>query len=79
LVEQLKDSSVIATLPSLVNRLESELDTNLSRPEQLSLAVALMASPPPARITQVSLAKREGNQVLRQVKPGQTLPLWPQD
>jgi LCP family protein required for cell wall assembly len=79
LVEQLKDSSVIATLPSLVNRLESELDTNLSRPEQLSLAVALMASPPPARITQVPLAKREGNQILRQVKPGQTLPLWPQD
>jgi anionic cell wall polymer biosynthesis LytR-Cps2A-Psr (LCP) family protein len=79
LVEQLKDSSVISTLPSLVNRLESELDTNLSRPEQLSLAVALMASPPPARITQVPLAKREGNQILRQVKPGQTLPLWPQD
>jgi LCP family protein required for cell wall assembly len=79
LVEQLRDSSVISTLPSLVNRLESELDTNLSRPEQLSLAVALMASPPPARITQVPLAKREGNQILRQVKPGQTLPLWPQD
>ena len=79
LVEQLRDSSVISTLPSLVNRLESELDTNLSRPEQLSLALALMASPPPARITQVPLAKREGNQILRQVKPGQTLPLWPQD
>ena len=79
LLEQLKDSSVIATLPLLVNRLESELDTNLSRLEQLSLAAAVMASPPPARITQVPLAKRLGNQILRQVKPGQALPLWPQN
>jgi LCP family protein required for cell wall assembly len=79
LVEQLKDSSVISTLPLLVRQLESELDTNLSRREQLSLAVALIASPPPVRITQVPLARRVDNQILRQVKSDQVWPLWPQD
>ena len=79
LVDQVKDSSVISTLPLLVSRLDDELDTNLSRREQLSLAAALIASPLPVRITQVPLAKRVDNQILRQVKPGQTLPLWPQD
>jgi anionic cell wall polymer biosynthesis LytR-Cps2A-Psr (LCP) family protein len=79
LVDQVKDSSVISTLPLLVSRLDDELDTNLSRREQLSLAAALIASPLPVRITQVPLAKRVDNQILRQVKPDQTLPLWPQD
>ena len=79
LVDQVKDSSVISTLPLLVSRLDDELDTNLSRLEQLSLAAALIASPLPVRITQVPLAKRVNNQILRQVKPDQTLPLWPQD
>ena len=79
LVEQVKDSSVISTLPLLVSRLDDELDTNLSRLEQLSLAAALIASPLPVRITQVPLAKRVDNQILRQVKPDQTLPLWPQN
>ena len=79
LVDQVKDSSVISTLPLLVSRLDDELDTNLSRREQLSLAAALIASPLPVHITQVPLAKRVDNQILRQVKPGQTLPLWPQD
>jgi LCP family protein required for cell wall assembly len=79
LVEQLQDSSVISTLPLLVSRLSEELDTNLSRREQLSLAAALIASPRPVRITQVPLAKRVDNQILRQVKPDQSLPLWPRD
>jgi LCP family protein required for cell wall assembly len=79
LVDQVKDSSVISTLPLLVSRLDDELDTNLSRREQLSLAAALIASPLPVRITQVPLAERVDNQILRQVKPDQTLPLWPQD
>ena len=79
LVDQVKDSSVISTLPLLVSRLDDELDTNLSRLEQLSLAAALIASPLPVRITQVPLAERVDKQILRQVKPDQTLPLWPQD
>ena len=79
LVDQLKDSTVISTLPVLVGQLESELDTNLSRREQLSLAAALIASPPPVRITQVPLARRVDNQILRQVKSDQIWPLWPQN
>ena len=79
LVNQLKDSTVISTLPSLVGQLESELDTNLSRREQLSLAAALIASPPPVRITQVPLARRLDNQILRQVKSDLRWPLWPQN
>ena len=79
LVDQLKDSTVISTLPLLVGQLESELDTNLSRREQLSLAAALIASPPPVRITQVPLARRVDNQILRQVKSDLRWPLWPQN
>jgi LCP family protein required for cell wall assembly len=79
LVDQLKDSTVISTLPLLVGQLESELDTNLSRREQLSLAAALIASPPPVRITQVPLARRVDNQILRQVKFDLIRPLWPQN
>ena len=79
LVDQLKDSTVISTLPLLVGQLESELDTNLSRREQLSLAAALIASPPPVRITQVPLARRVDNKILRQVKSDLKWPLWPQN
>ena len=79
LVDQLKDSTVISTLPLLVGQLDSELDTNLSRREQLSLAAALIASPPPVRITQVPLARRVDNQILRQVKSDLIRPLWPQN
>ena len=79
LVDQLKDSTVISTLPLLVGQLESELDTNLSRREQLSLAAALIASPPPVRITQVPLARRVDNQILRQVKSDLRWPMWPQN
>ena len=79
LVDQLKDSTVISTLPLLVGQLESELDTNLSHREQLSLAAALIASPPPVRITQVPLARRVDNQILRQVKSDLKWPLWPQN
>ena len=79
LVDQLKDSTVISTLPLLIGQLESELDTNLSRREQLSLAAALIASPPPVRITQVPLARRVDNQILRQVKSDLIWPLWPQN
>ena len=79
LVDQLKDSTVISTLPLLVSQLDDELDPNLSRREQLSLAAALIASPLPVRITQVPLAKRVDNQILRQVKSDQIWPLWPQN
>ena len=65
-------------IPSLVKLLDSEVETNLSQSEQLSLAAAAIASPTPAQITQLPLAKRAGDQVLRQIRPGLAAPVWPQ-
>ena len=65
-------------IPGLVNQLNTEVDTNLSRAEQLSLAAAIIASPEPAQISRLPLAERAGEQTLRQIDAGASLPLWPQ-
>ena len=65
-------------IPGLVNHLNIEVETNLSRSEQLSLAAAIIASPEPARISRLPLAERAGEQTLRQIDGGASLPLWPQ-
>ena len=78
LIEQIKAPGGIAVIPSLVKLLDSEVETNLSQSEQLSLAAAAIASPTPAQITQLPLAKRAGDQVLRQIRPGLAAPVWPQ-
>ena len=78
LIEQVKDPSGIGMIPGLVNQLDLELETNLSRSEQLSLAAALIASPEPARISRLPLAERAGEQTLRQIEAGASRPLWPQ-
>ena len=78
LIEQVKDPSGIGMIPGLVNQLNLELETNLSRSEQLSLAAALIASPEPARISRLPLAERAGEQTLRQIEAGASRPLWPQ-
>ena len=78
LIEQVKDPSGIGMIPGLVNQLNLELETNLSRSEQLSLAAALIASPEPARISRLPLADRAGEQTLRQIEAGASRPLWPQ-
>ena len=61
----------------LLNQLNTEVETNLSRSEQLSLAAAIIASPEPARISRLPLADRAGEQTLRQIEAGASLPLWP--
>ena len=78
LIEQIKAPGGIAVIPSLVKLLDSEVETNLSQSEQLSLAAAAIASPTPVQITQFPLAKRAGDQLLRQVKSGLAAPIWPQ-
>ena len=60
------------------DRLNTDVETNLSRSEQLSLAAAIIASPEPARISRLPLAERAGEQTLRQINAGASLPLWPQ-
>ena len=76
-IEQVKAPSGIGAIPDLVNQLDAELETNLSRSEQLSLAAAIIASPDPVAISRLPLADRVGEQTLRQIKPGTTRPLWP--
>jgi len=68
----------IGVLAGMLEGVSPLIDTNLSKGEMLSLAAAAVASPKPAKITQIPLADREGDQLLRQLKPGQPLPLWPQ-
>jgi len=76
-IEQVKAPSGIGAIPDLVNQLDAELETNLSRSEQLSLAAAIIASPDPVAISRLPLADPVGEQTLRQIKPGATRPLWP--
>ena len=78
LIEQVKAPSGIGMIPDLVDQLDADVETNLSRSEQLSLAAAIIASPEPAVISRLPLAKRAGEQTLRQIKPGASRPLWPQ-
>ena len=78
LIEQVKAPSGIGMIPDLVDQLDADVETNLSRSEQLSLAAAIIASPEPAVLSRLPLAERAGEQTLRQIKPGASLPLWPQ-
>ena len=78
LIEQVKSPSGIGVIPALVDQLDTEIETNLSRSEQLSLAAAIIASPKPVAISRLPLANRAGDQTLRQIKPEASRPLWPQ-
>jgi len=77
-IEQVKAPSGIGVIPALVDQLDAEVETNLSRTEQLSLAAAIIASPDPVTISRLPLAERAGEQTLRQIKPDASRPLWPQ-
>ena len=77
-IEQVKGPSGIGVIPALVNQLDAEVETNLSRTEQLSLAAAIIASPDPVTTSRLPLAERAGEQTLRQIKPDASRPLWPQ-
>tara|TARA_B100000405_G_scaffold187813_1_gene131583 strand:- start:266 stop:1198 length:933 start_codon:yes stop_codon:yes gene_type:complete len=78
MIEQVKAPSSIGVIPALVNQLDAEVETNLSRSEQLSLAAAIIASPEPVTMSSLPLAERAGEQTLRQIKPDASRPLWPQ-
>ena len=76
-VDQIQASDGISGLAGVLIGVSPLLDTNLSKGELLSLAAAVVASPQPLKITQLPLADQAGNQSLRQLKPGQSPPLWP--
>ena len=77
LLEQFRGPGVIETIPGLVDAATGDVETNLSKAEMLSLAAAVLSSPASVKIKQLPLAKRAGKQVLRQIKAGESLPLWP--
>jgi hypothetical protein len=60
-----------------VDAAASAVETNLSNPEMLSLAAAVLSSPSSVKVQQLPLAKRAGKQVLRQIKAAEPQPLWP--
>ena len=77
MISQVQSASGIGIIRGLLEDIAGQMDTNLSVAEMLGLAAALIASPSPATITQLPLAPRAGEQILRQLKPGLSLPLWP--
>ena len=76
-VEQFRGPRTMGKIPGLVDIAASDVETNLSKAEMLSLAAAILSSPASVQIQQLPLAKRAGKQVLRQIKTGESLPLWP--
>ena len=76
-VEQFRGPRTMGKIPGLVDIAASDVETNLSKAEMLSLAAAILSSPASVQIQQLPLAKRAGKQVLRQIKAGEFLPLWP--
>ena len=76
-VDQLKSASGLQRIKQILTTLQTDVDSNLTQAELLSLTAAVMASPDVMEISQLSLEPRAGNQTLRQLKAGQSLPLWP--
>ena len=77
LVEQLKTASGFQRIRRVLTDLQTDLDSNLTQFELLSLTAAVMASPAGMQISQLDLELRANGQSLRQLKQNQTLPLWP--
>ena len=77
LVEQLKTPSGFQRIKRVLTNLQTDLDSNLTQIELLSLTAALMASPTGMQISQLDLEPRANGQPLRQLKQNQSLPLWP--
>lgn len=75
--EQLRQPNAITLLPGLLGEVSSEVNSNLSSGEWLSLAAATLSSNQPPRISTLPLAPRAGKQTLRQLKADASRPLWP--
>ena len=75
--EQLNQPNAIVLLPSVIGEVSSQMETDLTPTEMMSLAAAALSSDQPPVISQLELAPRTGQQVMRELKPNQQLPLWP--
>ena len=76
--DQLNQPNAIALLPSVIGEVSTQVETDLTPTEIMSLAAAALSSDQPPVVTQLQLAPRTGEQVMRELKANQTLPLWPQ-
>ena len=75
--DQLRQPNAIALLPDVIGEVSTQVSTDLTPSEMLSLAAAALSSTEPPVISQLPLAPRAGQQQLRELKPDQALPLWP--
>ena len=75
--DQLNQPNAITLLPTVVGALSLQIETDLTPPEILSLAAGVLSSREAPEISQLKLAPRVGQQLLRELKPDQPLPLWP--
>ena len=75
--DQLNQPNAIALLPTVIGEVSVQMETDLTPIEIMSLTAAALSSDEPPVITQLELAPRTGQQVMRELKPNQPLPLWP--
>lgn len=75
--DQLNQPNAITLLPTVIGAVSLQIETDLTSSEMLSLAAAVLSNEQAPVISQLELAPRAGQQLLRELKPDQPLPLWP--
>ncbi len=75
--QQLVEIDAVTVVPELLNVFSNQVATDISSTEMLSLIAAAISAPSPPVITELPLAPRAGQQMLRELKPDLSLPIWP--
>ena len=75
--QQLTQIDAITMVPELLSVFSNQVKTDISSKEMLSLMAAAIIAPSPPVITELPLAPRAGQQMLRELKPDLSLPIWP--
>ena len=75
--QQLTQIDAITVVPELLSVFSNQVKTDISSKEMLSLMAAAIIAPSPPVITELPLAPRAGQQMLRELKPDLSLPIWP--
>ena len=75
--QQLTQIDAITMVPELLSVFSNQVKTDISSKEMLSLMAAAISAPSPPVITELPLAPRAGQQMLRELKPDLSLPIWP--
>ena len=75
--DQLNQPNAMNLLPKVIGSVSMQIETDLTPSEMLSLAAAVLSSQQEPVISQLDLAPRAGQQLLRELKPDQASPIWP--